>query len=183
MFIKIIQRALLLCAVALGASQSWSSVTITATDWNTDFSAADSSASIVGLKVYDAAGLSRTITRGTLAPSSTFAVVHYVENTNDTTFVGCTFSDGLQLSLAHTGGSVIFDTTASTFAMTAEEAYIVANSTSGTTFNVAPTFTGNGFIDVLASQTWTIGADMTLSVPIRIATGKTLTIATAGFRN
>lgn len=180
MFIKIIQRALLLGVIATGANQAYA-ITEAATDMNSVFSASGSSRSITGLEIFETTA-NKTVTSATLTPSSSFAVAHIIESTQTLAFDGCTFSDGLQLSLKNTGsGTITFSGAASTFAMTATEASIVANSTVGIIFNTAPTFTGNGWIDVVESQTWTIGANMTLSVPVRIATGKTLTIATAGF--
>lgn len=126
------------------------------------------------LEILDTAGSTRS--NMVFAPASTSAIVQYAA-TNATTLTSPTFRDGVQLSTYSTHTLTL---NSASFTQSASRPYLTCDYSGGTVaFPNAPTFTGSGWIEINENTTFdfsTMTAALTLSAPIRIALGKTLTI-------
>ena len=119
-----------------------------------------------------------TVAGLTFTPATTAATADYTEPTptNATTLTTPTFSDGMTLRVSGAGALIL--TGASFTQLTTPLPYITFDVASALmTFSTAPTFTGDGWIEVNQNTTLTCSAAMALTAPIKIATGKVLTLA------
>lgn len=123
----------------------------------------------------DATGGATTGAALSFRSAASISVVEYAA-TNATTLNAPVFNDGIKLSLKNT--AVAMTLNAPTFTQTAAAAYMSLDGAGGVVWGTtaSPIFNGNGWIDVTTSAPMTFGVATTITAPIHIATGVTLTI-------
>ncbi len=136
----------------------------------------NSSQTITNYVNYTTTGI-KTNTSITFSPATTTAIANYSAS-HAVTFASPTFNDGMTLRLNAAAANALTLSGTIAFTNTKGTPYITSDLASAAlTLSAEPTFTGSGWIEINENTTLTVGAAMTINSPIKIASGKILTLS------